>query len=474
MQKLSGNRTTDTPRNTPLVPGSVALSLNSSQGVVDSGTSFANPDNNSEEALTPAGEQDSRVPVVYVLNIRGKPLMPTSPRKARFLLKRGKATVVSCSPFTIQILYPTGETTQEIILGVDPGYKYIGLSARTDKKVIYTARVQLRNDIVMLNSQRRNYRRTRRSRKWYRESRFLNRKKINGGLVPSVQHKLDSHIKAVNEVKKILPVVFVRVEVANFDIQKVKNPDIQCEEYQHGNQRGFANVREYVFYRDGHTCQHCKGKSGDKKLQVHHLESRQIGGNRPDNLLTVCKTCHYDFHLGKLEITAKPRKGYKPETSMNAICWKLVEELKENNRVEITYGYITKMKRQRMGLSKSHSIDAFVISGGFGQEATGNEYLVKQVRKNNRKLRRGSRSQILNTAPHKVHGFQKFDRVRYRDQECFVFGRRTSGYFDLKKLDGTRVHGSAKYSDLTLISYEGTWLVESIANQKISGSSFVD
>ena len=36
------------------------------------------------------------------------------------------------------------------------------------------------------------------------------------------------------------------VEVASFDIQKIKNPEIKGAEYQQGVQSDFWNVREYV------------------------------------------------------------------------------------------------------------------------------------------------------------------------------------------------------------------------------------
>ena len=118
-------------------------------------------------------------------------------------------------------------------MGVDSGYTHIGLSVATDEREVYSSEVQLRNDIVELLSERRQYRRFRRYRKtWYRKPRFLNRKKPEGWLAPSIQHKLDSHIKAIEQVKKILPVTKINIEVAAFDIQKIKNPDISGREYQ--------------------------------------------------------------------------------------------------------------------------------------------------------------------------------------------------------------------------------------------------
>ena len=146
----------------------------------------------------------------------------------------------------------------------------------------------LRNDIVDLLSTRRSLRRTRRNRKTrYRKPRFLNRKKGDGWLAPSVENKIANHIKAVKMVHRILPITKVTVEVAQFDIQKIKNQDIQGEEYQQGEQFGFWNVREYVLFRDNHICQYCKDKSKDSILNVHHIESRKTGGNSPGNLITL-------------------------------------------------------------------------------------------------------------------------------------------------------------------------------------------
>jgi len=95
-----------------------------------------------------------------------------------------------------------------------------------------------------------------------------------GWLAPSIQHKVDAHLKTTHLVHKLLPISRTTIEVAQFDIQKIKNPDIEGVEYQQGPQLGFWNVREYVLFRDGHTCQWCLGKSGDKIFNVHHIESR--------------------------------------------------------------------------------------------------------------------------------------------------------------------------------------------------------
>ena len=237
---------------------------------------------------------------VYVLNKKGSPLMPTTPARARHLLAAGKAEVKKRTPFTIQLKYATGEAKQEIVLGVDAGSRTIGLSASTEKKELFAAEVKPRNDVVDKLSTRREFRRARRNRKTrHREPRFDNRthSKHKGWLAPSVEVKIQEHITSVRRVTKILPVSRVVVETAEFDLQLIKaveqgKPVPKGEDYQKGEMYGAYNVRQYVLFRDGYTCQCCKKHAKGMKLQVHHLESRKTGGNAPDNLITLCSRCH--------------------------------------------------------------------------------------------------------------------------------------------------------------------------------------
>ena len=403
--------------------------------------------------------------LVYVLSKNGKPLMPCKPAKARKLLKAGKATVVKRTPFTIQLNWETEEQVQNVVLGVDTGYKNVGLSAMTEKEELFSSEVKLRTDIPKLLSEKRQYRRTRRNRLWYRPARFLNRgNKKDGWLAPSVEHKFNEHIKAVNLVKSILPVSSITVESAAFDIQKIKNPDISGTEYQNGEQAGFWNVREYVLYRDGHKCQHCGGKSKDKILNVHHVISRTDGGtNKPDNLITLCEKCHKDYHAGKIELNIKKSKGFKAETIMSILRWKIVDRLMElGNVVNVTYGYLTKSNRIDLKLNKSHINDAFVIAGGNGWEKLNYFYFVKFVRRCNRSL---FKANMLKGGKRKVNtikeafGFKRWDKVLYNGIECFIYGLRSSGCFDIRLLTGEKIGASVKYTNLRLIESFKTWRI---------------
>lgn len=391
--------------------------------------------------------------LVYVLNKNGEPLMPCKPQKARKLLKDGKAKVLRTEPFTIQLLNGSSGYKQDITLGVDTGSKHIGISASTENKELYAADVELRNDIVNLLSTRRQNRRTRRNRKTrYRKPRFQNRikSKNKGWLAPSIENKIHTHFRVIDDIHKILPITNIIVETASFDIQKIQNPNIQGVEYQQGNQLGFWNVREYVLFRDGHTCQCCKGRSKDKILNVHHIESRKTGGDAPNNLITLCETCHKDYHNGIITLPKSIHRGmsFRDATFMGIMRWTFYNRLKKlYPNVNMTYGYITKNTRITNGLPKEHYIDALCIARHPKAEQLDYYYYQKQVRRNNRQIHKANilkgGKKKLNQAPQYVKGYQLFDKVKYNDNSYYVFGRRSNGYFDIRKLDGTKVNNGS-------------------------------
>ena len=407
--------------------------------------------------------------MVYVLNIEGKPLMPCKEAKARKLLKENKAKIYKKEPFTIQLLFICENQTQDITLGVDAGSKHIGLSATTKEKELYAADVELRNDIVDLLSTRRQNRRTRRNRLRYRKPRFNNRvhSKKNGWLAPSVEQKIQTHFKVVEDIHKLLLITKIVVETASFDIQKIKNPEIHNEEYQQGEQSEFWNVREYVLFRDNHTCQCCKGKSKDKILNVHHIESRKTGGNAPNNLITLCETCHKGYHNGTVELPKTIKRGmsFKDAAFMGIMRWSFYNRLKEiYPNVVMTYGYITKDTRIKNNLPKDHYIDARCISGNPNAEPLGYYFYQKKVRCHNRQIHKSNilkgGKKKLNQASYLVKGFRLFDKVEFEGQICFIFARRSSGYFDIRKLNGEVIHRSASWKKLKLLETRKSLLME--------------
>ena len=414
--------------------------------------------------------------MVYVLSKTGQPLMPTEDhRKVRILLKEKKAKVVTRTPFTIRLLYSTTNYVQPVTLGVDAGSKTIGLSATTKEKELFASEVILRNDIVELMSTRREFRKARRNRKTrYRQARFDNRthSKHKGWLAPSIEQRIHTHLKSVAAVRKILPVGRIVVEVAAFDTQLLKAQEYgkeppQGTDYQEGELLKFFNTREYVLFRDGHRCRCCKGKSKDPVLDVHHIESRKVGGNAPNNLVTLCNTCHTKYHHGLIKLPDDIRRGnsYRDAAFMGIMRWAFYNALKGMYpNVSMTFGYITKNTRIRNGLPKEHCVDARCISGNPLAKPCVDFYLQKSVRRHNRQLHKATINKggyrKASQAPKYVFGFQLFDKVDYNGIECFVFARRSSGSFDIRKLNGEKINAGVTYKKLRLLQRRTSLLIE--------------
>ena len=263
--------------------------------------------------------------------------MPCENVVARLLLKQKKAKVKRKTPFTIKLLYDTTEYVQDCILGVDTGSSHVGTSVINSKnEVLYMSDVEIRNDIADKMLQRAKYRRNRRNRKTrYRKARWLNRKNSikKDRFSPTMRSKLDSHMKEIEFIKSILPISRLVMETATFDTHLLKNPSLHNPiykkwGYQQGGNYGFENTKAKVLNRDGYTCQHCKGRRKDSRLEVHHIIYRSNGGSdEEDNLITLCHTCHKGVHIGivKLKLTGKRKGQLKHATQMNSIRIQLLK-----------------------------------------------------------------------------------------------------------------------------------------------------
>ena len=396
--------------------------------------------------------------MVYVLNNKGKAIMPTERHgKVRKLLRDGKAHIVKLQPFTIQLDYESKSYTQEISLGIDAGSIHIGISATTEKKELFAAEVILRTDIVRKIASRLEMRRNRRKRKTrYRKSKFLNRKRQSGWFAPSICNKIDSHLKIIRLLHFILPISKTTIEVAQFDVQKIKNPNIQGSEYQQGEQLDSWNVREYVLTRDNHICQHCKGKSGDVILNVHHIESRKTGGNAPNNLITLCNTCHAAYHRGEFELRIKRGTSLRDAATMNLMRWAVYNRAKvEFNNIHLTYGYITKHIRIENNIEKTHYSDAFCISKNIQAQRLNSYFKCKHVARHTRAIhlccpqKGGIRKR--NIACHWIGNsqLQKYDSVIWNGIKCFIYGS-TKGRPVLRDINGVLVTPKSSVNSKTV------------------------
>ena len=386
--------------------------------------------------------------MVYVINCENEPLMPCNNAIARLLLKEGKAKVKRKTPFTIKLLYQTTNYTQNLTLGIDTGSSKIGSAVvREDGEVIYLSQVEIRNDIADKMTKRSKYRRNRRNRKTrYRKPRWLNRRNSikKDRLSPTMISKINSHLKEISFVKSILPITKVILETATFDVHALKNPNVLNNKwlYQKGINYGYANTKAYVLARDDYTCQQCKNKGKNIRLEVHHIIFRsQSGSDEQENLITLCKTCHDKIHDGKINLKNGRRKGrLKHATQMNSIRIQLLKrvECKE------TFGFITKEYRQLLGLPKEHYMDAVAIAcqGDTVQIKTNNILFKKCVSDGDYQQTKGIRSeQKIPTG--KIYGFRKFDKVKYLGKEYFIKGRMSTGYVILMDVHGNKIDFSS-------------------------------
>ncbi len=390
--------------------------------------------------------------MVYVISQDGKPLMPCSNPIARLLLKQGKAKVKSREPFTVKLTYETTNYTQSLTLGVDTGSGTIGTAVSTDNgDIVYMSEVVVRNDITDKMTRRAIYRRKRRNRKTrYRKARWLNRKNSikSDRFSPTMISKLHSHVKEIEYVKFILPITTMVFETGQFDMHLMKNPSlanlkIRHWGYQKGANYGFENTKAMVLNRDNYSCQYCKGKHKDSKLEVHHIVFRSQGGSdEGSNLITLCHTCHKNLHSGKirLKLSGKVKGSLKYATQMNSIRKQLFKLYP--NAIE-TFGYVTKANRLRLGISKEHYYDACTIATqGNAFNVKSNLYKKKCVPDGDFQKTKGVRSEqpIITD---KICGFRKFDKVHYFGNNYFIKGRMSTGYAILMDIDGNKIDFSS-------------------------------
>lgn len=414
---------------------------------------------------------------VFVCNMRGKPLMPCSQRKARILLKTGRAEIYQYHPFTIQLKYATGETKQECHVGIDTGSKHIGLAVTSENKVLFKGEVELRQEVKSDIDKRRIYRRNRRNRKTrYRKPRFLNRRRPDQWLPPSLQNRINHTFRWIDKLCSLVPDSALHIEVGKFDAAKMINPEINGIDYQHGQTYGFYDERYFVFARDNYTCQVC-GKAKDKILQTHHIVYRSNGGtNRVDNLITVCTDCHTSANhkkggiLYKWQMEHKKVKQYKEPPFMNILRRRIFTRYPD---ACITYGSETTPKRKALGLEKTHYNDAIIISGMKDVKENPHEWLlIRQFRKKKRSLheaipRKGrkepNRTQKRNSKNTPVYkGFYLNDKVSVQNRTGYITGFTSGGAY-IRDMDGQYITLPGKsykqvgISNLHFIYHNNNW-----------------
>ena len=338
---------------------------------------------------------------IFVIAEDGTKLMPTSNiKKVRKLLRTGRAVICKHKPFTIKLTYNTTKYTQSIEFKEDAGYQNIGVSACSAKhEYISETRVLLKDEVERHNDCRK-HRRARRNSLRYRKPRFDNRRatKQLGWLAPSINNKMNQHLRVLDIYYSVMPITSVVIEVAQFDTQVLKAVQEgkslpSGTDYQHGERYGYDTLREAVFARDGYKCICCSRNAivDNLILRMHHLGYwKEDRTNRLSNLATVCTKCHTSKNHkpgGKLYGLRPITKKMSSAAFMNSVKYQIVKQIKNSYSlpVSVTFGTITKRTRNDRNIIKSHANDAYCM-GEYYPKHRAKTIIYQKRRRNNRVL----------------------------------------------------------------------------------------
>lgn len=402
----------------------------------------------------------------FVLDTNKQPLSPCHPARARELLRKGKAAVFRRMPFTIILKYVPDERPTEVGVKVDPGSRTTGMvlvmKRRGIDEVVWASELRHQGlEVKAKLDKRRAQRRGRRSRKTrYRVSRFLNRRRREGWLPPSLESRVNNVVTWVLRLCRWAPVNGLAIELVRFDTQAMQAPEIEGVAYQQGTLYGYE-VREYLLEKWGRRCVYCGAEN--LPLEVEHIVSRSKGGSdRVSNLTLACHTCNQrkgnrpveEFLRRKPEVLKRilsVAKGpLKDAAAVNATRWTLLERLKGTGLpIDCSSGGRTKYNRTMQGYPKKHWIDAACV-GESGERIRLNSDMgvlsVKAIGRGSRQMCRMDRYGFPRTSPkgtRTVQGFRTGDLVRAaipngRHTGVHI-GRvsvRTSGSFRVGETDG--------------------------------------
>jgi 5-methylcytosine-specific restriction endonuclease McrA len=313
---------------------------------------------------------------VFLIDANKTPLNPIHPSHARELLEANKAAVFRRYPFVlIMNRVVKNIVTYPITLKIDPGSKMTGIALVNNRdEVIWGMELQHRGLAIKDSLEtRKAVRRGGRARHTrYRQARFLNRKRSEGWLAPSLQHRVLTTNTWVKRALKFAPITTIVQELVRFDLQQLENPEVSGIEYQQGELQGYE-VREYLLNKWERKCAYCGVEN--VPLQVEHIHPKAKGGtNRISNLCLACEKCNSKKGTQDIEkfLAKKPellkkilqiaKRPLKDAAAVNSTRWALFNMLKQTGLpVSTGSGGLTKFNRTRLQLPKANWIDAACV-----------------------------------------------------------------------------------------------------------------
>lgn len=333
----------------------------------------------------------------FVLDANGNPLSPTKEVKAWYMIRKGKAKLISKYPMTIQLnrIIPVEEICKdEVRCGIDDGELHTGIAivqkCQTKNKVLFKGTIEQRNDVKHLMGVRRGYRRYHRYHKRHRKARFNNRgsSKRKGRIAPSILQKRQATIRVIYHLNKWINITNYWLEDVAIDIRALTDGYKPYNwQYQKSN-RLDESIRKAVILRDGCKCKEC-GKS-NTVLEVHHIKPRRLNGsNTLDNLVALCRKCHqktegkeeqYIQHYFSMLSSSDNKNLNYASHVMIGKTW-LREQLSGLGILHLTNGGDTANKRIDWNIKKSHSNDAVCITDLRPDTTDIKEWTIKPMRR---------------------------------------------------------------------------------------------
>jgi 5-methylcytosine-specific restriction endonuclease McrA len=408
--------------------------------------------------------------VVFVLDSTKQPLDPCHEARARALLRRRKAAIFKRYPFTIILTDRVGGNVSNHRLKLDPGSNTTGVAILQEStgRVVFAAEVTHRGPAIRSALlARKAVRRSRRQRHTrYRPARFLNRRRPDGWLAPSLAHRIQTTETWVWRLQRVCPITAISMELVRFDTQLLQDAEISGVAYQQGELAGYE-VREYLLQKWGRRCAYCGTK--DVPLQIEHLVPKARGGSdRVANLTLACEPCNQRkgnqtaTEFGFPQLLAQAKAPLKDAAAVNSTRWALYRALSATGLpVEVGTGGRTKWNRTRLGLAKTHWADAACVGVSTPDQldaAVGSVLLIAAKGHGTRQMCRTNKYGFpIRHVPRQKQwfGFRTGDLVkavllsgRHRGTQVGRIAIRKSGKFNIATREGVRQGISYRYCQI--------------------------
>jgi hypothetical protein len=252
---------------------------------------------------------------VPVISKDRKPLMPTTPDRARNWLKKGKATPFwSNGVFCVRLnAEPSDTKKQDIVVGIDPGSKREAFTVKSEAHTYLNILADAVTWVKDAVEARRDLRNNRRQKKTlYRQNRM---NKARGGIPPSTRARWQLKLRIVNRLRRVFPITDFVVEDIKVVTKGKRKWDVSFSPLEVGKNWFYDELGKLgnLETRQGYETKELRDTLGLKKIgnkmsesfDAHNIDSWVLanssvdGHTVPDNT-TIKRIVPLRFHRRQL------------------------------------------------------------------------------------------------------------------------------------------------------------------------------